>query len=350
MVESSKTIGQPEPSSVKQETPVSPPPFAPVFFEPSVSFTSYLPNNPKKVFEWVEAQISAVSGKPDQYSTSEERRKYESALTERMKPIGAIPFIGECQKKYDADRQTFEVKTPLFSIKDMSLKAPNPEALNLRRLSISRENVKQDSYTAQNAYGAGIEVSRTSSDDYVLAFPAGSTSEPSSILVQGSTSAVNLYRYTFHFLTFTVKMPPAEAREKDKQIACMYVFSLDAPYTFKFKERETPTRSLPFETINNGFALFGKLDQVAVINKVSGDLYEQSARQTAPLAQPTQVRESTQDEALVESMALDMKCNTHPVAARTAARQDYSEYSVYCSKGNSQLFQCNSGKCRPVGN
>lgn len=119
-----------------------------------------------------------------------------------------------------------------------------------------------------------------SSDDYVLAFPAGPTYEPTSALVPGNTTtSVRLpYRYTFNFLSLTAKLPPAEARESEKQIACMYVFSLESPYTFKFKERDTPTRDMPFERTANGYALFGRLDQVAVINRETGVIFDQAAR------------------------------------------------------------------------
>ena len=67
-----------------------------------------------------------------------------------------------------------------------------------------------------------------------------------------------------------------------------------------------------------------------------------------PVAQIAQVRDSTPEEILVENLAREMQCNTHPVAAKTAAKDDYTEYSVYCSKGHSQLFHCNNGSCKPL--
>lgn len=257
-----------------------PPPFAPIYFNSSESPVAYLANDPQKVYAWIEAQTASIAGKPDQYTTTEERQKYGVALTERMKTIQPIPIVGPCQKKYVPDRQSFEVKVLLSSIKDYSLKSPNPESLNLRRLTLAHANVQSDTYTAQNAYGATTEISRTISDEYVLAFPAGASNEPASVLISGNTSSsIRLpYRYSFNFLSLSAKLPPAEARDADKQIVCMYIFSLEPPYTFKFKEREAPTRDLPFDRTANGFAMFGRLDQVAVINKVSGQIYDQAAR------------------------------------------------------------------------
>jgi len=267
-----------ESNSAPAELP--PAPFAPRYFDQSESTITYLSNDPQKVYAWIEAQVSSVPGKPDQFSTTEERQQYEAALTEKMKAIQPIPIIGSCQKKYDADRQAFEVKVLLSSIKDYSLTSPNPEALNLRRVTLARANLQQDKYTAQNAYGANTEVSRTISDEYVIAFPAGTYNEPASVLVSGnSATSIRLpYRYVFNYLLLSAKMPPAEARENDKQITCMYVISLEQPYIFKFKERETPTREIPFDTTTNGSAIFGRLDQISVINKTTGQVYEQASR------------------------------------------------------------------------
>lgn len=69
-----------------------------------------------------------------------------------------------------------------------------------------------------------------------------------------------------------------------------------------------------------------------------------------PDIQPAPVRDTTSEEIVVENLARDMKCNTHPIAAKTATRVEYTEYSVYCSKGNSQLFHCSNEICKPVQN
>ena len=273
------TASQP-PAAALPPAPLSKP-FAPIHFNSNESLLVYLANEPRKVYAWVEAQIAGVPGKPDQFTTTEERQKYDLALNEKMKAIQPIPIIGACQKKYDPDRQSFEVKVLLSSIEDLSLKSPNPEAMNLRRLSLTQTNIQRDTYSAQNGYGANVEVSRTISDDYVLAFPGGPQSEPASVLSTGNTTSSSIrlpYRYSFNFLVLSAKLPPSEARESEKQIVCMYIFSLEQPYIFKFRERESPTRDSPFEQTTNGFALFGRLDQVAVINKVSGQIYDQAAR------------------------------------------------------------------------
>lgn len=246
-----------------------------------MSPSAYRANEPRKLWAWVESKLATVPGKPDQFSTPDERQKYDAAVADAMRGIGPVAVLGPCQKKYDIDRQAFEVKVFLSSIKDYSLKSPNPEALRLRRVTLGRSNSKTDTYTAQNAYGATSEVSRTVSDDYVLTFPAGEAYEPTSILVPGTSAAMagrTPYWYTFNYLMLNAKLAPAEARESEKQITCLYVFSLEAPYVFKFKERETPTRDMPFDQTTNGYALFGRLDRVAVVNRETGVVYDQSSR------------------------------------------------------------------------
>lgn len=276
-----KTVSPPLAQDALPQSPYeSPPIFAPVFFAPGLAVSAYAANEPPKVYAWVESQIASVSGKPDQFTTAEERRAYEAALAEKMKGIAPIPMFGLCQKKYDADRQVFEVKALLSSIKDIALKAPNPEALSLRKLTLSQENLVRDTYMGQNAYGASTEISRSASDDFVIAFPPGPLNEPASVVVSGNSgpTARLPYRYIFNYLSLTVKMPPSEARENEKLLGCLYVFSLEAPYIFRYKERDTPTRDFPFERTSNGFALFGRLDQIAVVHRQTGVAYDQAAR------------------------------------------------------------------------
>lgn len=269
------------PAAVEQSKPEPPPPppFEPVFWKEGISPVEFLRNNPPKVYEWIETQIKAMPGKPDQFSTREERQRYETELAEKMKTVGPLAFMTGCEKKYDADYHVFEIKSPAFAIKDFMLKEPNPEVLKLRKFMVGRANVKRDSYTGHNAYGATAEVVREVSDDYFLSYPSGSDSEPSSIVKRGSTDSTKLpYRYDFIYYTTSVSMIPTVAREKEKEIACLAVVSLEPPYLFKFEERETPTRSLPYDKTSNGFAFYGKLDHLWIVNRETGEVYSKHSR------------------------------------------------------------------------
>jgi hypothetical protein len=254
-------------------------PFTPAFWQEDRSPAEYLRNDPARVYTWVEAQIKSVPGKPDQFSTREERQQYEAVVAEKMKAVGPLALVVNCKAVYDADRQTFQIRASAFPIKDLSLKEPNPEKMWLRRLMMGRTNIKRDVYTGQNAYGATAEINREVSDDYVIAYPSGEYSEPSSIVTAGNPSASALpYLYNYVQYSTSVSMPPGEARDKHKDISCLAVVSLEPPYIFRFQERTAPTRDLPFDMTSNGFALYGKLDRLWFVNKATGDVYSKHSR------------------------------------------------------------------------
>ncbi len=241
---------------------------------------SYQANDPEQVYEWLNRYIAAIPGKPDQFSTADERGKYGVAMSERLKLVGQIPIIGKCQKKYDSYREAFEVKAGLFSMKNSyGMSEVQARAVNLKLLTVATKNIKRDTYTGQNAYGAETQISRTSSDVYALAFPLNQT--PGSALVSGTARLTTMtmpYESDFYYLQFDVPMPSATARANAEDIACLYVFSIEPPYTIKFSQNTTATRDMPFEDNADFYALYGRLDQMAVINTATGDVYEQAAR------------------------------------------------------------------------
>lgn len=145
---------------------------------------------------------------------------------------------------------------------------------------MARANQTQDTYKAQNGYGASVEVSKTTHDEYAFSFPAGQE-PPGAIVLGGKPSSLTgryAYIYTFSHLILPVKMDPVLARDSHKQIACLSVVTLMAPYVFKFTERSTPTRDLPFERLVNGYSMLGRLEKFIVFNKISGEIYAQASR------------------------------------------------------------------------
>jgi hypothetical protein len=271
-----KAVAPATPLEQSKPEPPLPQPFEPVFWKDDISPTEYLRNEPPKIFEWIQAQIAMVPGKTDQFSTREELRQYEIALNEKMKAIGQIAFIWNCGKRYNVDSQSFEITVPALAIKDTMLKEPNPEALKLRKMLIARFDIKKDTYTAQNAYGASTEVIRTVSDNYVIAYPSGPVFEPSSIIKSGF--GASSYQHTFIYYSTLLPMLPTDAREKDKNISCLAVVSFAPPYIFRFKERSAPTRDMPFDSTRNGFAFYGKLDHLWIVNKATGEIYSKHSR------------------------------------------------------------------------
>lgn len=264
------------PAAVPEEVPKA---FAPVFFDPAVPVLQYAPNDPKKVYEWVVGQLASTPGKPDKFSSPEERSAYDAALAARMGGIGPIPIIGRCITKYDPALEVYEAKGHAGSIKasidGFSMK---PEAMNLRRVFLARMNEKVDSYEASNAYGAVTKVFQKSSDTYAVVLQSGPGNEPSSSIERGNSPGYGGYLYSFYYYKQTFKMPRDQARSVEKDIGCLYVASLTAPWVVAYKEQTYPTRSEPFDETEQYFGLYGKLDMIAVINKASGEIYAKVER------------------------------------------------------------------------
>lgn len=273
------------PVDARIEAPVAPPaampkPFAPVFFDPAAPVLQYVQNEPRKVYDWVVEQLVSVPGKPDKFSSLDERSAYDAALAARMGGLGAIPIIGRCILDYNIAYETYEVKALAAPVKsDIDGSHSKPEALNLRRVTLGKANEKTDSYEASNAYGAITKVLRNTSDNYALVLSGIPGNEPSSALARGASSSVlSGYLHDFYYYRQSVKMPRDMARSLEKDIGCLYVASLAAPWVVTYQERTSPTRSDPIDETDNYFALYGKLDMVAVINKATGEIYSKVER------------------------------------------------------------------------
>lgn len=262
------------------EVPVAAPkPFEPVFFDPAAPVLQYAQNDPKKVYDWVAEQMASVPGKPDKFSGPQEHSAYDAARAAHMAGVGPIPIIGRCLVKYDASLETYEIKNPATSVRgSIDGSSMQPEALNLRRVLLARMNEKRDAYEAANAYGAITNVVRTSSDNYAIVLQAGVGNEPSSSIERSDIPAYAGYRYSFYYYKQSVKMPRDIARSVEKDIRCLYVVSLTAPWVVTFTEKNSPTRSDPFDEDNKYFGLYGKIDMIAVINKASGEIYSKVER------------------------------------------------------------------------
>lgn len=256
------------------------PDFAPLKFSPAIPVSAYVANEPLKVFAWVAGKIEAVPGKPDQFSTAGERQKYADEVAAQTAGIGQIPLVLPCRPRYQPDRQAFEIKVDLQSVRDGVPELGPAKPSQLRKLLIGTTNMKVDTYVGNNAYGATSQVTRRTADMFYLSFPIDPEHVPSSVLTRTDLGPqAGQFRYLDDYaFTLSAPMAPPIARENAMHLACLFVFSLEAPYIIRVNERHFPKRDLPDDITINGFALFGRLDQIAVMHKVSGELFDQAAR------------------------------------------------------------------------
>lgn len=270
------------PSAAVVETPVAEPkPFAPVFFDPAVSVLQYAQNDPPKVYALVQEQLASVPGKPDKFSSPQDRSAYDAAIVARMESIGPIPIIGRCTAEYDAAAETYEIKSRATPVQYyFQGSTVSPADLNLRQIFLVTANKKVDNYEAKNAYGATTKVYRRRQDNYVFVVPGGSGNEPSPTMVKKigyDSGFINYWRTDYDYRQ-VVKMPRDVARVSEKDIACLYVVSLVAPWVVKYSESKYPSLDEPFDVIESYLGFYGKLDMVAVINSASGEIYSKVER------------------------------------------------------------------------
>lgn len=255
--------------------------FQPVFFEKGKPASDYAGNSAKKFYAWLEEFLASVPGKPDKFSSTAEKEQYSAALTEKLKSIGPIPIINSCAKKYNGDDQKYEIDLYVQSMEDYKLSGMDAEALSLKLIEIGAENFERSTYKAQNGYGAEVEVSKTEFDEYALIFRSIQGSAPRSVMGPGSQQTTSFklpYYLQSERIRFWANVPVNVARNSDKDIACMYVFTIVPPYTVKYESTSSPSRSLPVETKRNVHAIFGTFDSVALVNKVTGEIYQEASR------------------------------------------------------------------------
>lgn len=264
------------------EIPAPPPPpapFAPVAWTAETPYSAYKANQAPLVFEWLSKQIASISGRPDQFSTSAEKKAYETALDAKVKSIGQLAMVIPCVKKFNADAQSYELKIGGSGIDDPLLSDPSPEKFLLRKVTLARGESKKDTYTGQNAYGASTEIIRTVGENYAIAFTMDANRDPVSAWEQAAVSFRPIpYKLNYGSYVLKFSMTPAEAREQDKKITCLSVFSVTMPGLFKFTERSSPTRDFPFDSTFTFQTVAGTLDMVAAFNLETGQTYARAVR------------------------------------------------------------------------
>lgn len=250
--------------------------FIPKIYKSEINPAEYKSNDPVKIFKWIANTIESTPGKPDKFSTTDEKIAYAKAVDQKIKDIGQIPVITRCTQKYNADLQQYDVSVTASPIRNYeSIKEIDPKSWDIRTLNLSVVNIKNDTYTGQNAYGAETTINRITADHYVLGFPLPRSPAEHFVNASQNSFASSKYEFNSKVMKFKFPMPASEARVNDENIACLFVFTVEPPYIFKYDDRDIPTRSMPFDMVMNYSLIYGSLDKVAVINKIDGTIYSQ---------------------------------------------------------------------------
>lgn len=267
------SVAEPAPASVVL------PPFSPLVFREGDDVRAWLANNPKKVYEWIGERIAKVPNKVDQFSTREERRAYESAVFDAVASVGQLPFVFPCSKKYNPDAQAFEIGVAFFGIRDRDVMANGLAGLRLRELRIGSESLSVSTYTAQNAYGASIEVTKSEADHYSIAVSDGISHGPAELQPGAFGSPRDADPESLITYRVPLPMPSADARAADAGLACAAVITLLPPFITEYDRVMTPTRDIPAAYHFKVHAFVAHVDRFMVVNKATGQVYLEFKRQ-----------------------------------------------------------------------
>lgn len=261
---------QPEPA------PPPPPPFVPVLWDAALPATAYQQNTPELVYRWLEEKVNAVPGKVDAFSSTADRAARDAAVNSALAGMTTIAFPVGCTATYDGDKNRFTISRITSPFRDISLKSPPAEKLTMRKIGVSRRLVHSESPRLTSS-GTLVGEHSSTYHEFVLGIPAGPANEPAPIVTKPQFPVHTYTQSYMSYVTF-VPMPAEEAREQHKQIGCLAVMSLQAPYLFTYAESEISGTFPRYYTENKGFGLFGKLDRWAVVNMASGKTYVEYER------------------------------------------------------------------------
>lgn len=269
--------------------------FTPVFWQSDLSANKYFLNEPAKVFAWVKLALTenqkSLPKAPDVFSTKEEREHYQAALEANINTFSPIPMQVDCTRKYSPDSQSYEFKiraTPVAHfLKDGEISKPSQdipkERLALRRIKlVGSDNFKVDKkYQASNAYGKTVEVTEYSATEYIVTTPSGASSEPSDTFkpsISADSITRGMYMLSMGDYILSGVMSPAQAREVDKEIACLAVVKLMPPSLVYGGDVSTPTIDKPTKVYFTYHGFLGLLDRILVVNKSTGAVYAEAQR------------------------------------------------------------------------
>lgn len=240
--------------------------FSPIFYETSKNPTEYLKNDPAMTYQWLSDQIEKIVKKEkldDEFITTKEKNEKIALIHKTIQTTPPLAFIGECNKKYNADNQeySFDIGTIKYENYEMNnVTMPKIEDEREGRTGILRiqSETKKDSYIGKNAFGAESTVERHQTRSYAIGFELPKGDPPQ--------------------FTIKLSLDRENAKKLKDDLACLYSISILPPYLLNFSTGTTATRSDPYEFNSEIKALFGTIEKIAIINKRSGQIYKEYSR------------------------------------------------------------------------
>lgn len=165
---------------------------------------------------------------------------------------------------YDADRQVMHVTTSLFHVFEGLMGKANKE----KRSLVCKRISKRDSYIGTNAYGASVEVTKSTHYEYGLAvgnyfhFPIRTEQFKS------------LGSYEQELFAFDLKMDPTTAMKTKENLRLLAIFKLQPPFTLEGSLYLKPTFDSPLEFFTWYLYINAELLEILLYDAKTGEIFD----------------------------------------------------------------------------
>lgn len=238
-------------------------PVAPNAFEIPVDKVpeNFIYARPEPTLAWVKKQISSLP-KPDQFSSKEEieaigingLRMFENPKYFAFKgDVGEFGSPSLCRYEYKSDKNSLELFLNSYSYDLLP-------GTNKKRKLLMLKQLKRDfdSYAASNAYGASVEV----------------TSIAHKLLYLATQEYLNSISDTNN-----IEMTSDKIRDLQKNMGCIIVVQMAAPFVAEFSSYEAPKFDSPTEVRISGEGIIADVVQVLYYDKRTGEIIAKNDEQ-----------------------------------------------------------------------
>jgi hypothetical protein len=225
---------------------------------------NYTGHDLKKVFTTLYSRFA--NQEKGEYETTEEHKR--RIIEERQKPVfgnlgmnDLFCYVYTPETKYDADINRLSLKIDTWSVNDNTGEYGNYSE-DKSRVGILGSYIRHNlgEYTASNAFGALVEVSKYREERFLLALKKSdipfAKDENSGILRD----------------LFVYDITPEMAKKIRDQVRIAFIYQLESPYISKAERSRKPTRDYPEDRTINFFNVLAGFRGAWVFNNATGEI------------------------------------------------------------------------------
>jgi hypothetical protein len=230
----------------------------------------------EKYQEQIEKIVKSNKKIIDRYTTKEEKEEIYAEIGKQINSEEEQKISFPCEKSYDAEKKVFTIYVTGSPIDKYNSKNFNPELEMQYSFTLHRKTLKSEIYSAQNAYGAQVQVVKKIENEFALTVPKLQIEIPYKDTQSGFDLIRIPYRDNYIRMNQEINLDPKEARVQEKNIACAFGFKPISPYYFEYSRNFEPTISSPNELRREIKGMSARLINLYVFNMSTGDIYKES--------------------------------------------------------------------------